>query len=127
MSRPVDAHLSFLHRLQQCCLRFCRRAIDLVGEHDVCKQRSRAETKVSRSGLEDVDARDVGGHQVRSELDPGEACMYRGGETAGQKGLRNARYTFNQNMAAGNKRYKEVFDGAVLSFNDFGDFGFQTN
>ena len=42
---PVDRDLALLHRLEQRRLRLRRRAVDLVGEHDVREHRARAGTR----------------------------------------------------------------------------------
>ena len=50
MGDAADRHLPFLHCLEQCALHLRRRAVDLVGKHQVGKDRSvmRCEASIGR-------------------------------------------------------------------------------
>ena len=67
-----DRDLALLHDLEQRALHLGRRAVDLVGEEQVAEDR--AERGVELAGLLVVDARadEVGGHEVRRELNATE-------------------------------------------------------
>ena len=60
----VDRHLAVAHRLQQGALRARRRAVDLVGQHDVAEDRPARVNELARLRVEDVAAGDVAGQQV---------------------------------------------------------------
>ena len=66
-----DGDLLLLHRLEQRRLRLRRGAVDLVGQQQVGEDRSGLEAELALAVLLDKDVRadDVGGHQVRRELD----------------------------------------------------------
>ena len=56
----VDRHLLLLHRFQQCRLGLGRRAVDLIGEEDLCEDRALAELELLGRRAVDVHARDIG-------------------------------------------------------------------
>ena len=68
----AGGHLIFLHRFEQRRLRLRRGAVDLVGEHHICKDRPLYELKGTLAGLvvflDDFGAGDVARHQVRGKL-----------------------------------------------------------
>jgi hypothetical protein len=69
MRLAVNRHDPFLHRLQQGGLRFCRSAIDFIGEQERSEDRAFDERKLVALQIEDVRAGDIGGHQVGRKLD----------------------------------------------------------
>ena len=68
----VDADLTFLHGLQQGGLCLGWSAVDLVRQNDVGEQGAGSEPELRCLGLEDVDARDIGRHEIGCELDSRE-------------------------------------------------------
>ena len=66
----VDRDLPVAHGLEQRALRAGRRAIDLVGQHDVAEDRSASVDKLAGLRIEHIAADDVAGQQVGRELDP---------------------------------------------------------
>ena len=84
----LDRHLALLHRLEQRGLRLRRGAVDLVGEQEVGEDRAGAEDELGRPLVEDLRAGDVGGHQVRRELDARETERGRLRERARDQRLR---------------------------------------
>ena len=68
----VDRNARLFHRFEQRRLRFGRRAVHFVGEHDVGHDRTGARRELRRLRIEDRRADDVGGHQVRRECDAPE-------------------------------------------------------
>ena len=79
----ADGDAVLLHRLEQRALRLRRRAVDLVGEHDVREDRSLPELEHLAARLRVVDdrgAEDVGRHQVGRELHARELQAQRLGE-----------------------------------------------
>ncbi len=79
-------HAVLLHRLQERGLRLGRRAVDLVGEHEVREHRALDELEHAAAGgvvlLEDLGAGDVRRHEVRRELDALERQVQRLGQRA---------------------------------------------
>ena len=76
----VDRHLRLLHRLEQRGLRLRGRAVDLVDEQDVGEDGPRPEFEPPGPLAEDVHARDVGGKEIRRELQPRERKLKRAGD-----------------------------------------------
>ena len=69
---PADGDLPLGHDLEQRRLHLGRRAVDLVGEHEVGEHRAELDVEGVLAGLVDAGADDVGGHQVGGELQAGE-------------------------------------------------------
>ena len=67
-------NLAFLHRLEKRCLDFRRRAVDLVGQDNVCEDRAGLEDKPFCGVLAEIHfrARYIGWQQVGCELDAAE-------------------------------------------------------
>ena len=97
----VDGHAALLHRLEEGRLGARRGAVDLVGQHDVGKQRSRAELELAALLVEDHRARHVGGQKVGGALDSREAQTQGGGDRAHQQGLGNAGHVVEQHVPVG--------------------------
>ena len=95
MSVVVHRDLGLAHCFQQATLSFWRRAVDLVGEHNIGKQRSRHELKSLFLAIEDGDADNIRGEQVARELDAFKGAIERAGEAVGQRGLADAGHVFN--------------------------------
>src|SRR5437016_4043873 len=108
--RAVDRHLLLLHRFQQGRLRLGRRAVDLIGEQDLREDRPLAELELLRRWAVDVDARDIGGEQVRRELQTLEAATQRAGERLRQHRLAHPGHVFDQDVAAAQQRNHAQFD-----------------
>ncbi len=109
--------LPLLHRLRACCSRLRRRAVDLVGEQYVCKDRAADETKSATGNLPLVDhlrSGDVGRHQVGRELDAGELQREALRERADQQRLGQPRHAFEDAVAAGEQADEELFDDLLL-------------
>ncbi len=89
-----------LHGLQQGRLRLRRGPVDLVGEHDVREDRPRPEHHLLPIRglvlLQDLRSRDVGGHEVRRELDPGEVQVQHLGHDVDDHRLRQPRNSEDQ-------------------------------
>ena len=74
------------------------------------------------SRLHDHAADDIGGHQVRRELDARVLQLQRARQRAQQRGLAQARNAFEQHVSAGEQADEHAFDHVVLAYDDFGDF-----
>ena len=92
MALASHRNLFLLHRLQQSGLCLGRGAVDFVGQNDVGENGTRDKAKISLSGraifLDHLGARDVRGHQVRSELNAIENQIERTGQAANEQCFR---------------------------------------
>ena len=96
-------HASLLHRLEQGRLGLGCRAVNLVSEHQVGKQRPRLELERAYSvgGIaQDAGASDVSRHQVGRELHPAKRQVERLADGAHQERLAKAGNAFEQRVAA---------------------------
>ena len=106
-----------LHRLEQRALRLRRRAVHLVGEHDVREDGALAELERLRAALRLVDdrrAEDVGRHEVRRELDARERERQRLGQRAHEHRLAEARHALEQRVPAGEHARDDAVDDLAL-------------
>ena len=83
----IHADLKLFHALEEAGLRLGGRAVDLVREHDIGKDGSWLENKLPGLLVKDRGAGDVGGQQVRGELDALEGAIQRTRQGARQHGL----------------------------------------
>ncbi len=114
----LDGDAVLLHRLQKGRLCLRRRAVDLVGQDDVREDGSPLEHELPASGgrvfLDDVRAGDVGGHQVRRELDPGEVQIEDAGHGMDEQGLRQSRHTHEEAVAPHEQAEQDLLDDLLL-------------
>ena len=99
MGLAVDGDLALLHGLQQRGLGLGRGAVDLVRQQDLREDRSRPELELVELLIERPHAGDVGGQQVRRELDAPEGGVQGAGQRLGQHGLADAGHVFDQEVA----------------------------
>ena len=111
----VHTDLRFVHGLEERGLRARRGAVDFIGQHDVGKNRPVAEFKLAVLGIVDADAKHVARKQIRSELNPLEAAMKRFGKRLCQRGLADARYVFDKQVAPREQRDERKLDGLLLA------------
>jgi hypothetical protein len=115
----ADGDRALLHGLEQRRLRLGRRAVDLVGEHEVREDRPALELEAPgarRSGLDDhVRADDVGGHEVGRELDAREGEVERLGQRLHEQRLAEAGHALEQDVAAGQQRRHHALDDLRLA------------
>ena len=111
---PPARDLPLLHRLEHGGLGLGRRAVDLVGQDHVGKQRAGQELVLPLPGLQVLldhfRAGHVAGHQVGRELDPLEAQMRGLGQRTDQQRLGQPRHAFQQGVAAGEDRHQHLLD-----------------
>jgi hypothetical protein len=103
------------HHFEQGRLHLGRRPVDLVGENEVGEHRS--ELDVELLGRRPVDPRadDVGGQQVRGELQAGERATGDSGEGLHCEGLGEAGHALEEAVTPSQHAYDEALDDAVLS------------
>src|SRR5262249_10998418 len=114
-----------LHRLEQRSLRLRRRAVDLVRENDLREDRPFDEPQAASPlfFIQDLRARDVRRHQIRSELDALEFEIENVGQRLDQQRLREPRDARDEYVAAGEQRDQHLLDDVVLADDDFAQFG----
>ena len=125
VGRLADRDADVLHRLEQRRLRLRRRAVDLVGEHDVGEDRSGLELEEGaavRVLLHDVGADDVGRHQVGRELDARELQVQHVGERVHEARLADAGNPLEQHVAAGEERRDRAVDDLFVTDDAARDF-----
>ncbi len=117
----ADGDLLLLHRFEEGCLGLRRRAVDLVGQHDVGKHRAGQEPELAGAGclilLDHLGARDVGRHQVRRELHAAELEAERVGQRADEQRLRQARHAFQDAVTPGEQGDEQLLDHVLLADN----------
>ncbi len=115
-----DGDLVLLHRLEQARLGLGRRAIDLVGQDQVGEHGPRLEPEQPATALldEDVGAGDVGGHEVRGELDPVEAAVDDVGDRADEQRLAQAGDALQERVAVGEEACQRLADQIPLADDD---------
>ena len=120
----------FLHGLEQRRLRAWRRAIDLVGEHDVREHRPAHEPEAAMSGLrvflEQFRAGDVARHEVRRELDAPELQRHRLRDRANHERLRETGHTHEQRVPTGDERHEDLIEHFTLPDDAARHLGAQT-
>ena len=114
----VDGDLLLLHRLEQRALRARRRAVDLVGEDDVRDERAGAELELARLLVVEVDASDVGRHQVRRELDAPERAADAARERLREHRLAEPGHVFDQHVPVAEHRDERELDDVVAADDD---------
>ena len=122
-----DGDVVLLHRLEQGALGARRGAVDLVGDHHVGEDRPRFEAQPRLFGLgaldEDGGAGDVGGHQVRGELDPFRRQFEGAREGAREGRLAEAWNALEQRVAARDQADQRAAHGLGLADHDAADGG----
>ena len=116
----------FLHCLQQGGLRFGWGAVNLVGEDDIGEVRSLEEAELSLSAasalVDDLRAGDVGGHEVRGELDPVEIQPQAVSQRPDQEGLGEAGNALDDAVPAGEDSDEKLLNDIFLANDDLADF-----
>ena len=112
--------LPLLHGLEQRGLCLRRRPVDLVGEHDVCEDRStyEAEHAPARRAVffDHLRARDVRGHEVGCELDAAELKIERLSESTDQERPSPGRaHPTSSGVPVGQEARQKAFDDDMLA------------
>ena len=119
----IDGDGPLLHGLQQRRLRLGGRAIDFVGQQKGGEHRPAHQREFVALEVEDVGAGDVGGHQVRRELDARELAAEHVRQRARQQRLGDARHAFDQRVLARQDHDQRRVDHLILAQNHFAHFG----
>jgi hypothetical protein len=121
-SRSSDRDLLLLHRLEQRGLDLGRRAVDLVGQDDLGKERTALDLEFLGLGIEDHGADDVGRQQVRRKLNARERRVNDFRERPHRERLRQSWYSLDQDVTAGEESHQQPLDHDILSYDALGDF-----
>src|SRR5690554_4327254 len=106
MSFALNRHLTLLHGLEQCTLRFRGGAVDLVGEHQLGEDWAVMEAEPAFAWLIYGYANDVGWQQVAGELDTMEVQAESPCQRMGQRRFAHAGLIFDQQVTAGKEAGK---------------------
>ena len=102
--QAIDGYRVLLHGLKQGGLGFGGRAVDFVGEQEVGEHGALAEDELRASRVPHHGAGDVGGHEVRSELDARHVDVEGASQGAHQQGLGDAGNTLEEGVPLGDER-----------------------
>ena len=112
-----DRDAPFLHRLEHRRLRLGRRTVDLVGKHDLRKDRPGLEREFPRDPAagpldfrHDRRARDVRRHQIGRELHAPKVQTERLRQGADQQRLADPRHTLEQRVPARKQTHQDAVD-----------------
>src|SRR6056297_309743 len=125
MGMTVHAYLLFGHGFEQRALGAWRGAVDLVGQYDVGKDRTRTEFEGLVGSSPDRDTEDVGRQQVVGELDALPATAGDDGNRVGQRGLADAGKVLDQKVSTGQEGGEGQVDLCRLAENDPVDRGYR--
>jgi hypothetical protein len=127
MGFVADGDNPLLHRLQQRRLHFGRRAVDLVGQHQVGEDRAGLELERPLPALGEIDFRpgDVGRQKIGRELDAREVGLQVMSQAFDRPRLRQTRQPLDQQIAVGEQAEDQPVDHRLLADDAAADAGFQ--
>ena len=111
----VDGDLALLHRLEQRRLGLRRRAVDLVGEHDVGEDAAGPELELVGGAVPHRHAGDVGRQEVGGELDAVAGAADRRRDRLGQRRLADAGDVLDEEVALGEEAHEREVDLLALA------------
>src|SRR5262245_28486340 len=116
----ADGDLTLLHGFEQRRLSLGRRAVDFVRENHIGEQRAGEELELARPGrailLDDLGPGDVGGHQVRGELDTAKVERQAFRQGRDHERLGQARDAFENAVPLAEERDQQLLDDLVLAY-----------
>ena len=124
-ARPLDRHLSLLHRLQQRRLRLGRRSVDFVRQEQVGEDRPLAKAQRSGSHLEHGLTGHIRWHEIGRELHAFEVHIERRGEGLHEQGLRHTRNPLQQHVPAHQQGSDQPRERPFLADDDLRDLATQ--
>ena len=114
----TDRDLALGHDLEQGRLDLRRRPVDLVGEQEVAHHRTELDIEFLPALPVDPGADDVGGHQVRGELDTRERTADNPGEGLHGQRLGHSGHTFEENVPFGEQAHQNALHELILADDD---------
>jgi hypothetical protein len=97
----VDGDPPFLHRLQESALGSRRSTVDLVGQEDVRKDRSRPRLELAGLRVEEGDTQHVRGQEIAGELNPSEGEAQGPGQRVCQRCLAHSGHVLEEDVPPG--------------------------
>ena len=122
MRLTINAHLPFLHRLQQGGLCFGGRAVDFVREQEAGEDRPTHEREFIFLEVIDIRAGNIGGHKIRRELDARKLAAEHARERPHEQRLGHARHAFDERVLAGEDGDERAIHDFALADDDLGNF-----
>ena len=122
MGFACDGDLPLLHDFEQGALHFGGGAVDFVGQQQVGKHRPQHGAELAAFGVEDAGAHQVGGQQIRGELDALEAATHGFCQRVHGEGFGQPRHALNQQMALREDGHQNAFEESVLPHHHAFDF-----
>src|SRR5215216_7417578 len=125
----LHGYTTFLHRFKQSRLRLRRRAIDLISENDVGEDWTRDKLHPAMTGgaifFDDLRTRDIGWHQIWSELNALEREVQDVGNGPHEQCFCEAGNAGDDRVATNEKCEQHLFDDFVLPDDRLSDFAQQ--
>ena len=118
----AERDLPFLHGFEQRALHFGRRAVDFVGENEVCEDWSARGVVFAVLRIVNQRADDVRRQQIGRELDAVKFRLHRRRERADGQCLGEAGHAFKQDVAVGEQADEQPIHELFLPDDDAGDF-----
>jgi len=119
----------FLHRFEHRRLGFRCGAVDFVGQDDLSEDGAGLELKLAFAGRgvfhDDIGADDIGGHQVRRELNPPELERENVTQRADQQCLAQPRHALQKDVSATKQTDQHVLDNRLVADDDLADLATQ--
>ena len=123
MRHAIHGDVIFLHALEQRALRFWRRAIHLIDEDNLRKERPRMKHEPLLLAVENRIADDVRRQHVARELNPPKLQPDRARQRVRKRRLPHARQIFDQQMPAPEQARDRETHGGFLADDDLADLG----
>ena len=118
---PVDGHQPLIHRLQKRGLRFRGRAVDLVRQQDLRKNRPRCEDKGIRLKIKEVCPQNIARHHIRRKLNAPKLQVETRSKRLNQKRLAGAGSALQKDVAAAQETGEHELKSLVMPHNHFAD------
>src|SRR5215831_6939050 len=121
----TERYAPFFPRFEQCRLRFWGRPVHFVGEHDIGKDRpglKLEEFLAHRVFLNHIGAGNIGGHEIRSELDTRKFQMHDVAQRGNELRLSQPRHALEKNVTAGKHAHNDAIYYFAIPDDDLGDF-----
>jgi hypothetical protein len=117
----ADRHLPLLHGLEERALHLGRRAVDLVGQHEVGEDRTELRGELALELVVDDGPDQVGRQEVGGELDAGELRVDRVAQRADRERLGEAGDALEQDVPARQQPDQDALDHVLLADDDLAD------
>ena len=120
---PLHGHLPLFHGFEQRTLGLRCGAVDLIGQHDVGKNRTGMKLEASTVTVVDGNAKDVGRQEITGKLDTLIVQTECGGERMSQGGFTHAGQILDQQVPASQQAGKRQAQLVLFAQYDGGNTG----